>query len=71
LHDLRHVAQVFAAEAGASLPELMARLGHATPAAALIYLHARNERDAVIAEALGRAMSVERAIGNLDPGGQR
>ena len=71
LHDLRHVAQVFAAEAGATLPELMARLGHATPAAALVYLHARNERDAVIAEALGRAMSVERAIGNLDPGGQR
>jgi hypothetical protein len=30
-HDLRHVAQVYAAEAGATLPELMARLGHATP----------------------------------------
>jgi DNA-binding transcriptional regulator GbsR (MarR family) len=26
-HDLRHVAQVYAAEAGATLPELMARLG--------------------------------------------
>jgi integrase len=59
LHDLRHVAQVFAAEAGATLPELMARLGHATPAAALVYLHARSERDAVLAEALGQAMSVE------------
>ena len=26
-HDLRHVAQVYAAEAGATLAELMARLG--------------------------------------------
>ncbi|MBK5281621.1 MAG: site-specific integrase, partial [Nitrospiraceae bacterium] len=57
LHDLRHVAQVFAAEAGATLPELMARLGHATPAAALIYLHARTDRDAELTAALGAAMS--------------
>jgi integrase len=55
-HDLRHVAQVFAAEAGATLPELMARLGHATPAAALIYLHARAERDHTLTSALGSAM---------------
>ena len=56
-HDLRHVAQVFAAEAGATLPELMARLGHATPAAALIYLHARAERDHTLTNALSRAMA--------------
>jgi len=56
-HDLRHVAQVFAAEAGATLPELMARLGHASPAAALIYLHARAERDNALTDALGAAMS--------------
>jgi len=31
LHGLRHTAQVYAAEAGATLPELMARLGHVTP----------------------------------------
>ena len=35
-HHLRHVAQVLAAEAGATLPELMARMGHARPAAAQI-----------------------------------
>jgi integrase len=57
LHDLRHVAQVFAAEAGATLPELMARLGHATPAAAMVYLHARTDRDAELAAALGAAMA--------------
>jgi integrase len=57
LHDLRHVAQVNAAEAGATLPELMARLGHASPAAALVYLHARNDRDAQLTQALGTAMT--------------
>ena len=55
-HDLRHGAQVYAAEAGATLPELMARLGHATPAAALVYLHARSDRDKALAEALSTAM---------------
>jgi integrase len=58
LHDLRHVAQVYAAEAGATLPELMARLGHATSAAAMVYLHARNDRDVALTEALGEAMAV-------------
>jgi len=58
LHDLRHVAQVFAAEAGATLPELMARLGHATPAAAMVYLHARADRDATLLSALAEAMAV-------------
>ena len=52
LHDVRHVAQVFAAEAGATLPELMACLGHATPASALVYLHARTDRDLARTEAL-------------------
>jgi len=55
-HDLRHVAQVDAAEAGATLLELMARLGHATPAVALVYLHARADRDATLTEALSAAM---------------
>ena len=61
-HDLRHVAQVYAAEAGATLPELMARLGHATPAAALVYLHARSDRDEVLTEALSAAMTVEPSV---------
>jgi integrase len=57
VHDLRHVAQVFAAEAGATLPELMARLGHSTPAAAVVYLHARADRDAHLTKALAAAMT--------------
>lgn len=63
LHDLRHIAQVYAAEAGATLPELMARLGHATSAAAMVYLHARNDRDVALAAALGEAMAVPPGAG--------
>jgi alkaline phosphatase len=35
----------------------MARLGHATPAAAMVYLHARSDRDHALTDALSRAMS--------------
>ena len=37
----------------ASLKELMARLGHSSTRAALIYQHASRDRDRAIAEALG------------------
>jgi integrase len=52
LHDLRHTADTLAAATGATLPELMYRMGHATPHAALRYLHATKDRDKVISEAL-------------------
>lgn len=51
-HDLRHTGAVLAASTGATLAELMARLGHSTPAAALVYQHAAAERDKAIAQAL-------------------
>ena len=51
-HDLRHTGAVLAAQAGATLAELQSRLGHATPAAALIYQHAADGRDAEIARRL-------------------
>jgi integrase len=49
LHDLRHYANVMAASTGATTKELMSRLGHASPAAALRYQHATAERDQLIA----------------------
>ncbi len=49
LHDLRHYASTLAAATGASTRELMARLGHASPAAALRYQHATAERDHILA----------------------
>jgi integrase len=51
-HDLRHTGAVLAASTGATLAELMARLGHSTPGAALRYQHAAQDRDRVIAAAL-------------------
>ena len=42
-----------AAATGASLRELMYRMGHASPAAALRYQHATEQRDGGIAQALG------------------
>lgn len=53
-HDLRHTGAVLAASTGATLAELMARLGHTSPAAAMKYQHAAAERDRAIALALSR-----------------
>ncbi len=52
IHDLRHTGNTLAAATGASTKELMARMGHASPRAALIYQHATRDRDVVIAKAL-------------------
>ena len=51
-HDLRHTGAVLAASTGATLAELMVRLGHSTPGAAMRYQHAAKGRDAQIAAAL-------------------
>ena len=51
-HDLRHTGAVLAAQTGATLAELMGRLGHSTPGAAMRYQHAAKDRDAEIARAL-------------------
>jgi integrase len=51
-HDLRHAAGTQAAVAGATTKELMARLGHSSPRAALIYQHATPERDLQLAAQL-------------------
>lgn len=51
-HDLRHTGAVLAAQTGATLAELMSRLGHSTPGAALRYQHAAQDRDMAIARAL-------------------
>jgi integrase len=48
-HDLRHTGNTMAAAQGASLRELMERMGHSSTRAALIYLHATRERDEVLA----------------------
>jgi integrase len=59
-HDLRHTGNTLAAATGASTKELMARMGHASTRAALIYQHAVHERDVAIAGALSAA--IERVL---------
>jgi integrase len=51
-HDLRHTGAVLAAATGATLAELMARLGHSTAGAAMRYQHAARDRDREIANLL-------------------
>jgi len=52
LHDLRHTGSTWSAQSGATLKEVMARIGHSSTRAAMIYQHATRERDQAIAAAL-------------------
>jgi integrase len=58
-HDLRHLAGTSAATAGASLREIMSRMGHSSSDASLRYLKASERRDAEIADAIEKRMSAD------------
>jgi integrase len=71
-HDLRHTGNTVAAATGASTKELMSRMGHASPRAALIYQHATRDRDAAIAAALSNLIvKGETDAGIAEEGGSR
>jgi integrase len=55
-HDLRHLGNLLAAEAGASTRELMKRLGQSTMRAALGYQHATEKRDREIAAGIDKRL---------------
>jgi integrase len=61
IHDLRHTGNQFTADAGANPRELMARMGHDSLRAALIYLHSSNARQRALAEAVASAARSELA----------
>ena len=61
VHDLRHSGAVLAAATGATLAELMGRLGHSTPQAALRYQHVAGGRDREIAALLSKIAENGRA----------
>jgi integrase len=65
-HDLRHTAGTLAARTGATTEELMARLGHSSPHAAMIYQHAADDRDRLIAERLA-TMTAEAGLAPVLP----
>lgn len=48
-YDLRHTGATAAAVAGATIAELMARMGHTTASAAMVYQHATQDRDRALA----------------------
>jgi integrase len=61
LHDLRHTGNQFASDTGANLRQLMARMGHSSTRAALIYLHATEDRDQAIAAGLDTMIRASRS----------
>lgn len=58
-HDLRHAGNAFTADAGANLRELMARMGHSSTRAAMIYLHSTDARQRTLADAVDKAARAE------------
>jgi integrase len=67
-HDLRHTGNTMAAGQGASLRELMERMGHTSARAALIYQHATQQRDEAIAAGMGKLLRQARRKAQGDGG---
>lgn len=66
-HDLRHTGNTLAAGAGASTKDLMARMGHDSVEAAIIYQHATTQADRAVADKLNDRLMRERRAGDDDP----
>lgn len=67
-HDLRHTGNTLAAQSGASLADLKARMGHDSDRAALIYQHATRDADRKIADALDARVRAEGPDSDDDDG---
>ena len=65
-HDLRHAGNYFAAASGAGLKDLMARMGHDSERAALIYQHEARGADKRITDAIDFHVQAERDQGDDD-----
>jgi integrase len=55
-HDLRHTGNTLAAATGASLRDLMARMGHDSSDAAIIYQHTSDVADLAISAAVNEVV---------------
>jgi integrase len=58
-HDLRHTGNAFAARSGAGLKDLMARMGHDSERAAMIYQHEARGADKTITSAIDAHIEAE------------
>jgi len=61
-HDLRHTGNQFAANSGAGLRDLMARMGHDSERAAMIYQHVARGADQVITSAIDTHVEGEKRM---------
>ena len=68
-HDLRHTGNTFAAASGAKLRDLMARMGHDSERAAMIYQHESRGADKAITDAIDRHVKAEQDDGDDEDGG--
>jgi integrase len=70
-HDLRHTGNQLTSDAGANLREMMARLGHDSTRAALIYQHSTDERQQAIAAQVSKQAkaALRRSKAKADPKG--
>jgi integrase len=59
VHDLRHTGNQFAANSGAGLRDLMARMGHDSERAAMIYQHEARGADKAITDAIDKHVDDE------------
>lgn len=59
-HDLRHTGAVLSVLHGATLPDVMGRLGHSTPGAAMRYQHAAAGRDVEIAARMSASVEASK-----------
>ena len=68
-HDLRHTGNQFAAASGASLRDLMARMGHDSERAAIIYQHEARGADLIITSAIDAHIEAANASEGSDGDG--
>jgi hypothetical protein len=67
-HDLRHTGNAFAAAGGAGIKDLMARMGHDSERAALIYQHQARGADKIITDSIDAQVEAERRRPDDDDG---
>ena len=65
-HDLRHTGNQFASESKAALRDLMARMGHDSKRAAMIYQHKARGADKAIIDAIDAHVRDEQDQGDED-----
>jgi integrase len=67
-HDLRHTGNTFAASGGTAIKDLMARMGHDSERAALIYQHEARGADKVITDNIDAHVEAEQGRRDDDDG---